>query len=258
MEVTKHADGRFCWADLATSDAEGAKSFYGDLFGWEFRDLPLGEGMVYSMAQIKGKDVAALYRMIAEKGITPHWQPYVSVESADAAAGKVEALGGVILAPPFTVFDAGRMALFKDPSGAPFAVWEARKHPGAQRVGEPGTICWNELVTKAPEQSEPFYQGLFGWGPRVMDAGLGPYTIFSREGVELAGMIRTPAECVENPSSWLMYFLVDDCDQSAEKAKTLGARILKGGTDIPTIGRFAVIQDPQGGVFALFKPSKKG
>ena len=88
-EVTKHEPGSFSWAELATSDPQAAKKFYTGLFGWSIKDNPMGEGFVYTLLQIGGKDVAALYQLMkeqAEQGVPPNWMCYVAVENADETA----------------------------------------------------------------------------------------------------------------------------------------------------------------------------
>ncbi|HEY3308327.1 MAG TPA: VOC family protein [Desulfuromonadaceae bacterium] len=260
-EITAYAPGRFCWADLGTTDMSQAKKLYTELFQWEFRDIPLEEGMVYTMALVGGREVAGLYQMDEKergKGWLPRWQAYVSVADAEAAAGKARELGARIIAAPFDVHEAGRMAVIQDPGGALLSLWESRQHMGARLVGEPGSICWNELLTRDIDQAANFYTRLFGWKAEVMEpAAAGPYTIFKQNNEGQAGMMTMPPECgPEVPSSWMVYFMVADCDASAAKAENLGAKIMKSAADIPTVGRFAVLQDAQRAVFSLFTPSQ--
>ncbi|RQW77620.1 MAG: VOC family protein [Geobacter sp.] len=260
-EITAHSPGRFCWADLGTNDLDGAKKLYGELFNWQFRDVPVGEGMGYTMALVRGHEVAGLYRLDEKEkaaGWLPRWQAYISVANADAAAGRVKELGGKVIAPPVDVQDAGRMAVVQDPVDAIIALWEPRAHIGARLMGEPGSICWNELLTRDIDKAASFYMKLFPWEPRTMETGAGPYTIFNFAGVDEAGMMLMPPECGhEIPCNWLVYFMVEDCDATVAKAEKLSARIMKSPTDIPWVGRFAVLQDTQGAVFAVFKPSPR-
>ncbi|HET9234968.1 MAG TPA: VOC family protein, partial [Candidatus Eisenbacteria bacterium] len=162
-EVSKHKPGMFCWIELATTDPAGAKRFYSELFGWAANDMPAGEGMTYTMLQLGGKDVGGLYRMQPEQeqgGVPPHWFTYVAVGSADDAAKKAASLGATVIMPPFDVLDVGRMAALQDPTGAHFAVWEARRHSGTGIVGEPGTHCWTELMTTDTRKAGEFYNKL--------------------------------------------------------------------------------------------------
>ena len=88
---------------------------------------------------------------------------YVTVADVDEAAKRAEALGAKVLAPPFEVMDAGRMAVLQDPTGAVFQVWQATKHIGAKILNEPGALCWSELTTRDTKAAESFYTKLFGW-----------------------------------------------------------------------------------------------
>jgi predicted enzyme related to lactoylglutathione lyase len=251
-EVTRHEPGSFSWAELATSDAEGAKKFYTSLFGWSFSDSPAGPGMVYTMLQKKGKNVGALYNPgPTAGGAPPHWMTYVTVASADDSAKKAEDLGGKAIAEPFDVMDVGRMATIRDPQGAVICLWQPKKHIGAEVVNEPNAMCWCELDTTDLESAKRFYTGLFGWGTKVG----GDYTEFQRNGTSIGGMMKIPKDWGSVPPSWLVYFAVEDCDRAAAKTSELGGRPIVPPTDIPNVGRFAVLSDPQGAVFAVIKPT---
>ncbi len=255
-EVTSYPPGTFCWVDLATTDAPAAKRFYTRLFGWSFDDNPAGPGMVYTMFNVGGKDVAALYEQGEEQrkqGVPPNWLSYVSVASADETAKKAKSLGGTLISEPFDVMEVGRMALIQDPTGAAFALWEPRKHFGARLVNEPATRCWNELSTGDVERAKAFYTGLFGWGARTQQMGPMVYTTFSNGERPAAGLMRIAEEWGPVPPHWLVYFAVDDCDRTVEKAKGLGAKVTAPPMDIPEVGRFAVLEDPQGAAFAVIK-----
>jgi len=255
-EVTKHAPGTFCWIELGTTDAGAAKKFYSELFGWSANDIPAGPGMIYTMLQLDGKDVAALYELTEQhraQGVPSHWLPYVAVASADESAEKVTSLGGKVIMAPFDVMDVGRMSLIQDPAGAMFALWEARKHIGATLVNQPGTVCWNELATRDSRLAGEFYTKLFGWGTKVQEMGPTTYTIFTDGERQAGGMLAMTEEWGNIPSHWMAYFGVEDCDASANKARALGATIKVPPTDIPGVGRFAVLQDAQGAAFSIIK-----
>src|SRR5215472_2498954 len=126
-EVTRYEPGSFCWTELATDDAQKAKKFYGALFGWQALDRPMAPETSYSILQLGGKDVGALYRRDRSKSPgPPAWLSYISVKSADESARKARALEGKILSEPLDVRDAGRMAVLQDPTGAGFGLWEPR------------------------------------------------------------------------------------------------------------------------------------
>jgi hypothetical protein len=255
-EMNSYVPGTFCWIDLTTSDAAGAQKFYGELLGWSIVDIPVGPDMVYSMGQIEGKDVAGLSQQGDEErsqGIPPHWNSYVSVASAEETAAKVKAAGGTVLMKAFDVMDSGRMAVFQDPTGAVLAVWEPRTHIGARLVNQPGAFCWNELATRDAKKAGEFYAQVFGWEGQVQQMGGTDYTTFYNQGNMNAGMIQMTAEWGDVPPHWMVYLTVEDCDASVQKAESLGAKILMPPTDIPQVGRFAVLQDPQGAAFSIIK-----
>jgi predicted enzyme related to lactoylglutathione lyase len=255
-EITHYAPGMFCWFELGTSDAEAAKKFYGELFGWTANDMPAGPDMIYTMLQRDEKDVGALYQLTEEhksKGVPPHWLPYICVASADESAAKATELGGTVAMGPIDVFDAGRMAVVADPTGAVFAIWQPASSIGAKLRDEPYTLCWNELWTSDTTKAVEFYTKLFGWATKLGDMGPMVYTELMNDGKPIGGMLPITPEMGEVPPHWLGYIRVEDCDVTADKAKTLGADIKLPPTDIPNVGRFAVIQDPQGATFAIIK-----
>src|SRR5438876_5148565 len=163
-ERTQYTPGTFCWTDLTTTDQDGAKAFYSGLFGWEAEDLPVGDGLFYSMMRKDGKDVAAIAtqpEQQREAGVPPTWNSYVSVEDADPVAERAGQLGANVHAPPFDVMDSGRMAVIQDPQGAFIQVWQPKQHFGAALVNAPGALCWNELQTTDMDGSAAFYRDLF-------------------------------------------------------------------------------------------------
>jgi predicted enzyme related to lactoylglutathione lyase len=249
-KIDHHEPGSFSWAELATTDAGAAKTFYTGLFGWSYVDSPAGPDMIYTRVQKGGKDAAALYQLGKEqKGVPPHWNVYFSVASADESASKAKKLGAKALMEPFDVMEYGRMALLQDPQSATFSLWEPRKHIGAEVMNEPNTACWAELDTTDTESAGKFYTALFGWGTKVG----GDYTEFQVAGRSIGGMMKIAKEWGDVPPNWLVYFSVDDCDAIAGKAQKLGAKTFMPPTDIEKVGRFAVLQDPQGAVFAIIK-----
>lgn len=254
--MTAYTPGTFCWVDLSTTDAEAAKKFYTRLLGWTAVDMPVGPDMNYTMCQIDGKDVAALYQQgPAEQGIPPHWNSYISVANADEIAAKVKAAGGMVLMEPADVMEFGRMAMVQDPTGAVVGAWQPGTHIGARLVNQPGALSWNELGTTDAQKAGEFYTNVFGWKAQTQDMGNGTlYTTFLNGGqMNIAGMMQMTEAWGDMPSHWGVYFTVADCDASAAKVTELGGQVLMPPTDIPAVGRFAVIQDPQGVVFNIIK-----
>jgi len=250
-ERTKYTPGTFSWTDLSTTDQDAAKQFYGQLFGWSAVDNDVGEGMVYSMMQVDGKDVAAISPQMQEQrdaGQPPVWSSYVTVESADATADQAQKLGATVHAPPFDVMDVGRMAVIQDPQGAFFIAWEPKRHIGAALVNARGALSWNELASPDPDASAEFYRELFGWQIAPFEGMDMPYLGIQNSDGHSNGGIRPAME--NEPPYWLVYFGTQDAEADAARAGELGATSL-AQMDIG-VGKIAVLQDPQGAVFALY------
>lgn len=253
-EMTSYEPGTPSWVDMATTDAEGARSFYTGLFGWETEDMPAGESGTYTMCSLHGKPVAAFYEMdekMRERGVPPMWLTYISVADVEASSGKAKDAGGQLHADPFAVGESGRMALVQDPTGAMFALWEAREHPGAAIVNEAGTMIWNELASDDPDKAGSFYAELLGWDANGEDVGGEPYTTFKAGDKTVGGALPKEALPEGVPSHWTVYFGVDDCDEAVDKAKELGAELMFGPQNLGEIGRMAALKDPQGATFSV-------
>lgn len=250
--MEKHAVGTVCWAELGTRDAEGAKRFYRGLFGWELEDLPIGKGSFYTMARLQGRDTAALYQTDREdRSLAPRWRIHVSVADADAAARRACERGARLSIPPADVPGAGRFALLRDATGAHVGLWQAEGHIGAEVLGMPGALAWCELVTRETETAKRFYGEWLGWETRILEPGA--YALFLRGGHPVAGMIRMADERPDAASHWRVYFQVEDCGVSVEKARRLGGSCDLPPTPIPGVGTVALLNDPQGGFFALMQ-----
>ncbi len=257
-ERTSYAPGTPCWVDLATPDMEGAERFYGELFGWEIPELPNSSEMGgYRRAKKNGKDVAGAMPLMQE-GQPPAWSTYVSVDDADAIGRAIQENGGTMIAEPMAVASYGRLAVFTDPEGAFFGIWEPADFAGAELVNEPGCFGWNELGTRDTAAAKEFYGKVFGWGhadepsPRV-----GTYTVWKVGEDMVGGMLDLNALGMpaEVPANWLVYFIVEDADAAVEKVQDGGGTVMNGPIDIP-VGRFAVVADPFGAVFAVMQPSE--
>jgi uncharacterized protein len=263
-----------CWIDTNQPDAEAASAFYGGLFGWDFEDAGAESGG-YRFARLDGSDVAAIRPQPEGAGTTAAWNTYVSVESADEAAAKVSDGGGLVLVQPFDVGGAGRMAVFSDPEGAAFCVWQARDHKGAQIVNQPGSLNFNGLNTRDADGAKAFYSSLFGWEVLALPGGaemwrLPGYGSFleasdpglrermadsgAPEGFEdvVATLNPIPDDQPDAPAHWGVTFAVDDADATAQRALELGGEVLVAPFDAPWV-RMTVISDPQGAAFIASK-----
>jgi len=255
MQVVKqYPDGLFCWVDLSTTDQEAAKAFYGGLFGWEFKDMPIDMGGFYTMCQIDGNNVAGLGGMspdMQEQGIPPFWSSYVKHTNVDAIAEKVPAAGGTLMFPPMDVMGEGRMTMFMDPTGAACGIWQPKNHTGAQLVNIPNTLIWNELQTRDSAAAKTFYTQVFDWGYAEDDHGYGMFKAGDRI---QAGMMQMDENWDASiPSNWAVYFMVTDVAAYVTKAQELGGNIIVPVTSAGEMGKFAVVQDPQGAVFTIMQ-----
>jgi predicted enzyme related to lactoylglutathione lyase len=265
-----------CWIDTSQPDPAAAAQFYGDLFGWELEDvMPPEAGSHYFMARIRGLDVAAVGSIPEGAPQMATWNTYIWVDSADETAAKVRDAGGSVVMEPFDVMDAGRMAVFADPEGAVFMVWQANQHKGSQVVNEHGSNNFNNLNTRDLEGAKAFYGAVFGWETLDLDGGavmwalpgygdhLEELTPGLHKGMEemgaprgfadvVAGINRIRPDQPDTPAHWGLTFAVDDADEIAAKATELGAKVLMPPFDAPWV-RMAVIADPQGATFVASK-----
>jgi uncharacterized protein len=240
------------WVDLTTSDTDAAKAFYGTLFGWEAMEVP-GDAGGYAMFTKDGKLVA---------GVGPQqdpsqpvvWATYVAVEDADAAAERAKGAGAQVMFGPIDVMEAGRMAVLAHPAAGFLGVWQAGEHKGAQLVNEPGSLSWNELLTRDVAGAKAFGEAVFGWRSEDMDVGGDKYTIAHVGESPVAGMATmsdgVPAEA---PAFWIAYFAVADCDGTVAAVKDRGGSVTMEPMSAEGIGRFAVVADPQGATFGVIQ-----
>jgi predicted enzyme related to lactoylglutathione lyase len=237
--------------DLASPDPAGSNAFYGALFGWEADDLGPDAGH-YALFKKGGKMVAGSGPVMTE-GQPTAWMTYVGVDDCDATVELAKKAGAAVFVEPMDVMQAGRMAILADPTGAVLGIWQPKDHKGAELANEPGTFTWNELDTRDVPAAKSFYSEVFGWQPNDMEMEGFTYIEWKMGDKPVAGMMPMPDMVpAEVPANWLVYFAVDDCDALVAKAAGLGATTLVPATDIMP-GRFAVLSDPAGAVFAVIK-----
>jgi predicted enzyme related to lactoylglutathione lyase len=276
LERDGYLPGVPCWVDTSQPDPEAAVAFYGGLFGWDFEDtMPPGSAGKYFIARLDGGQVAAVGSLPEDGPPTATWNTYVSVESADEAAAQTLAGGGRVVAAPFDVGDAGRMALLADPEGAAFRVWQARDHKGAQIVNVPGSLNFNGLNTHDANGAKSFYGSLFGWETLGLGGGVEMWRLpgygdfLERSDPELrkrmgesgapagfedvvAALEPLAADQADVPAYWSVTFAVEDADATAAKVVELGGQVVVAPFDAPWV-RMTVITDPQGATFVASK-----
>jgi uncharacterized protein len=239
--------GTPCWVDVAVPDMAKARAFYGGLFGWDIQVGPPEAGG-YSMATIGGQQVAGIGPKMSEEMPTA-WITYIATDDADETAAKIKAAGGQMLMDPFDVLDVGRMGIAVDPGGAAFGIWQSRTHTGVGLANEPGSLTWNENMSRDFERNKAFYQSVFGY--HFGDIGAPTYQTLQIDGHEVAGIGAIEADASPDaPAGWGIYFAVADTDAAVAKANELGGSVLRGPWDSP-FGRMAQVADDQGAVFYL-------
>jgi uncharacterized protein len=291
-----------CWVDASEPDPEAAVDFYGGLFGWEFEDvMPPGSEGKYFIARgaatsssifdtsgdLRSGDVAAVRSIPEAAPPTAMWNTYFWVDSADEAASQVRDAGGRVVEEPFDFMDACRTAVFTDPEGAAFCVWEANEHKGARLVNDPGSLVLNGLNTPDVEGARSFYGSVFGWQTLAIGGGAQMWTLpgygeyleryhpqlrkrmaeaRAPEGFEdvVASITPIADDQPDTPAHWSVTFATADADATAAKATELGGKVIVAPFDAPwstptyTI-RISVIGDPQGATFiaSRFVPETK-
>ena len=271
-----------CWVDTSQPHPEAAVDFYRGLFGWQFEDvMPPGSEGQYVIARLRGGDVAAVGSIPEAAPPVAMWNTYIWVDSADDTASKVRDAGGGVLMEPFDVTDAGRMAVFTDPEGAAFCVWQAKELMGAKVVNEPGSLNFNGLATRDVEGAKAFYGSVFGWSTLNVGGGAEMWTLpgygdyLERDNPDLrkqlaeaggpAGFVDVvasinpiPDDQPDTPAHWSVTFAVDDADATAARATELGGRVVVPPFDAPWV-RMTIINDPQGATFiaSKFEPENK-
>jgi predicted enzyme related to lactoylglutathione lyase len=250
VQAPAFAAGTPTWVDLASPDVESAKSFYTQLFGWTAETVPAPEAGGYTFFKKDGRVVCAVGPAM-DPNQPPAWTTYVSTADAEATAKAVEGAGGKVMVPPFDVMDQGRMAVFQDPTGAFFSVWQPIAMFGAELVNQPGSFGWNELATRDLQAAKTFYNRVFGWTEQTHGIGTGAYTEFQVEGRSIAGGMDMGQNFPPQvPPHWAVYFVVEDCDASLARVVELGGHQIRPAMDIEP-GRFAVVTDPQGAAFSI-------
>jgi len=254
--MPEYAPGTPSWVELSTDDTDAAASFYAQVLGWQATEPGPAETGGYRMFQSGGMNVAGLMGHMGE-GQPTAWATYVSVTDAAETATKVKASGGSVLVEPMDVTDIGRMAVFVDPSGAVFGAWQPRSFAGADLVNEPGSLCWNEVLTRDQETNKKFYPAVFGWTPSKPSFEGAPqsYTVWELNGHPVGGMMQMDDAHFppELPAHWNVCFAVASCDETVAAARRAGGTVTVEPMDMP-IGRFANVLDPQGAAFSIMEP----
>ncbi|KAB2897536.1 MAG: VOC family protein [Kofleriaceae bacterium] len=254
--------GQNVWFDLMTTDMEGARAFYGEVIGWKTTQWEDADpSQPYTMWTMGGDALGGMMALPEEAqqmGAPSHWIAYTTVADVDATVAKAMQLGGRTYVPPTDIPKVGRFAVLADPQGATFALLAPSDEASAP-ADRAGHFSWAELNTTDYESAWKFYAQLFDWKHRdSMDMGpAGTYFMFTDQTGKTKGGMSNVARQMGMPAHWLYYVTVDNVDQTIERIKRAGGKVLNGPMPIPGDDVIAQCQDPQGAFFAIYAHGKK-
>src|SRR5215472_7690859 len=247
---TAWGDGTPCWVDLGVADIVKAGAFYAALFGWEVHQGPPEAGG-YALCLKDGRQVAGIGPKMDPPEEPSAWTTYLAASNVDETVSKIKAAGGQVLVPPMDVMDQGRMAIATDPGGAVFGLWQGREHTGVQRANEPGSLTWNENLSRDFDGNKAFYHAVFGYEFGDIGAAGFRYATLKTSGSEVGGIGDLAASFpAEVPAHWSVYFAVEDTDAAVTTVSDLGGATVRPAWDSP-YGRIAVVADDRGAAFSL-------
>ncbi|MHB9857805.1 VOC family protein [Streptomyces sp. YIM S03343] len=255
MLTTHFVNGAPNWVDIGSPDIDGAVAFYSGLFGWRFQSAGPDAGG-YGFFQLDGKTVAG--GMPVEPGqAPPTWTVYFQSGDAQATAKAVDGAHGTVLFQPMDVMGQGHMAVFADPAGAAFGIWQPGLTKGVEVAGDTNSLCWVELYTPDIAAAAAFYNATLGLETSAVSFPGGEYTCINpAEGGEDAmfgGIVPTEMDPTGSGPHWLPYFEVADADAAVAKAQELGGKVTMPATSMEGVGRIARLTDPYGARFAVIK-----
>jgi len=258
------AKSKFVWHDLMAADVEGAKKFYGEVFGWSFRR---GDNDPYEHISAGTEHIGGIVTLDKNHGVPPHWIGYIGVDDVDASLSAVQKAGGKVFVPKTKIPEVGEFAVAADRQGAVFSPFhytgKDADQPETNLLPKPFTFTWDELLTQDQDDGAKFYAEVFGWGLEKLEMqDYGGYILLKRTGVkDEMGADKSAGGVAKAPpgvpvSFWLPYISVPSADDLVAKAKRLGGQVTAGPMDIPNVGRFATLLDPQNAAFAILQPSR--
>jgi len=245
----KYQYGKFVWFDLATSDVQAAKHFYGELFGWVFSELAEKE-VRYTVIENRNRMIGGIVADPEADGSASVWIGSISVPNVDRAAQQTKDAGGVVHDPPSFLKDRGRTTFVTDPQGAAVAFLRASGGDPPDREPSPGDFGWVELWTPDLAGSLAFYVSLGYTAGGLQIRGDEPYRVLKVAGEPQAGVVELEGD--DAGSGWLPYVAVDDLSVTLERVVALGGEVVVEPDPEFIEGQAAVIVDPTGAVLAVY------
>lgn len=246
--------GAPCWADLLTSDVEGSRRFYSEVFGWEPQE-PSEEFGGYFMFTRNGQPIAGGMGSWGEDAGPDRWTIYLATDDIAKTLETVEAEGGRVLSPAMQVADLGSQAVIADPTGGQLGTWQPDTFHGFPVVDESNAPSWCELLTSDYPSAIAFYPNVFRLGiTSVGDSDEFRYSTLQADGKDVAGVMDAKAFLPESVTArWSIYWQVESVDATIETVQRLGGTVVMPAEDTP-YGRLAVVTDPAGAEFKLRVP----
>jgi predicted enzyme related to lactoylglutathione lyase len=247
--------GAPCWADLWTSDVEGARRFYCELFGWEAQQ-PSPDHGGYFMFTRQGVPVAGAMGDMGDRRADNTWKPFLATDDIERTLEVAGRHGATVHAPAMAIEDLGIQAVIGDPSGAVIGVWQPGGFPGFTVINEPGAVMFVAIDVHDYRAQVTFYRDVFGWQPAEEEVDGHHYAGFMDPGTgrPLAGI----GDEVENlepgeEPGWGIFWQCDDLEAAVARVSSLGGTVIKRPVD-GGLGHSARVADPTGARFWLCRP----
>jgi predicted enzyme related to lactoylglutathione lyase len=251
---TKFALGDPCWIDITTSDSEKVRGFYAGIFGWAAGEAKEEFGGYFQFFN-DGAPVAGVAPNFAGDDAPNVWSVYLNTADANAAIARCHEHGGKVAVEAMQVGDLGTMAVVVDPSGATVGIWAPMEFVGLGVVGETGSPVWFELHTNAFDDAVGFYRDVFEWKTESMsDSDEFRYAVVDGGENGVAGVFDATSSLGDQLPQWVVYFGVDNVDNTVAEVTRLGGRLLSGAENTP-YGVMATVADPSGATFRLLANS---
>ena len=240
--------GKFVWFDLLTEDVSAARGFYGEVFGWTFEDAPgdddyvlirSGSAAIGGLAPVDERDSEVSESL---------WLGSLSVADVDAAAAVVKSRGGELIVSPVDVDGRGRLAVVRDPAGAPLVLLRATGGDPADANPPVGGWLWVDLWTDDATAAKAFYAELVGYETREVEAGRDHvYHVLGRDGRARAGLVEIDMKGIE--PNWLPYVRVANVGRTLERVREQGGTVLLQREDL------GILIDPTGAAIGVQRHS---
>lgn len=242
--------GTFVWRELMTPDTAKSVRFYGELFGWSVKEVPMGPGETYNLIH-RASGTRDIGGMMKFTEMPAAWCCYVGVGNVDQTCATLKAAGGSVMKEPMDIPNVGRFAVATDPDGAvffPFMGTTKRDTEALEGMPQTGDFCWEQLSAPSLEKSAAFYQKVLGWTAKAGPGGMG--SVFSKGETMVASAMQAPPGV---PPHWMTFVVVDDLDAANARATRLGGSVLMPKIEVPEMGVFSVVKDDVGAVIGLYK-----